>query len=367
MTSIALIFFVTWSAAWLLTRGAARLGLTERVFAGESQRKSSGVSVPVIGGIAILSALVVARILLGGVAAPSCYGPDGANSIGSFGLAEPWTWAALLCAFCVGFADDHFGFRPRTKLLGQALAGACLVVPMVISSGFSLEPVLWVLGAILAQNAINTFDNADGAATSLVAAALIVPAPLAAAAVAGFLPLNLFRSRDAHSGRHGRPLLGDAGSHLLGILVLINPVAWPVLCLPLLDLARVSIVRIRLGIAPWIGDRRHLAHRLELAGVARILVPVALLGIAAPTVLFAFLGANASLPQLGVSILLTTVLFALAVWRSANPDRATVPQSSLRQRVAARAHPVLHSLPEPTSVASRAQRERPRDVSSLVR
>ncbi|HMQ22617.1 MAG TPA: undecaprenyl/decaprenyl-phosphate alpha-N-acetylglucosaminyl 1-phosphate transferase, partial [Planctomycetota bacterium] len=32
--------------------------------------------------------------------------------------------------------------------------------------------------------------------------------------------------------------------------------------LPMLDMAHVVVVRLGLGIAPWRGDKRHLAHRL---------------------------------------------------------------------------------------------------------
>lgn len=360
MIALVTTFLITWAATWGLARGAARLGLVERVFEGEAERKQARQRVPVVGGIAILMALLGAQLLFGGVAELA---PARASWGGAIHFSEPWTWAALSCAFFVGLGDDRFGFRPHTKLLGQLFAGLCLVAPLVFSEGFSVEVCAWLLGALLAQNAINTFDNADGAATSLVAVALFAPVPVAAAAVAGFLPLNLAsRTR----GGPTRPLLGDAGSHLLGMLVLINPVAWPVLCLPLLDLARVACRRMQLGIAPWIGDRRHLAHRLELAGLSRLRVVGVLLGIAAPSLLAVNLAPNGSDWALALGFLSTASLFVLAVLRSPDPDRATNLQSQPLRTVVLRELPAQRSPQEPIAIVPEAVHERPRDVSSLV-
>jgi UDP-GlcNAc:undecaprenyl-phosphate GlcNAc-1-phosphate transferase len=144
----------------------------------------------------------------------------------------------------------------------------------------------------VACNAINTFDNADGAAGGLVAVALLARAPLLAAPVLAFLPFNLRSQRSpAGRGRDAAAYLGDSGSHLLGMLVLLTPAAWPALVLPLADLARLSVVRVREGAAPWVGDRRHLAHRLGAAGLSAPRVVAALLGIAAPTLLLGWVGA----------------------------------------------------------------------------
>ena len=89
--------------------------------------------------------------------------------------------------------------------------------------------LLFALGAVVATNAVNTFDNADGAAGMLVALAALASDPIAAAALVPFLVLNLWRRGDGEVAAY----LGDSGSHLLGLWVLITPAAWPVLVLPL--------------------------------------------------------------------------------------------------------------------------------------
>ena len=61
--------------------------------------------------------------------------------------------------------------------------------------------------------------------------------------------------------------LGDSGSHLLGLLVLLSPLGPLAMVVPLLDLLRVASLRRSEGRPPWLGDRRHLGHRLEAAGL----------------------------------------------------------------------------------------------------
>jgi UDP-N-acetylmuramyl pentapeptide phosphotransferase/UDP-N-acetylglucosamine-1-phosphate transferase len=132
----------------------------------------------------------------------------------------------------------------------------------------------------------------------LAALAALFTDPVLAAALAPFLWLNLRRRRDGEVAAY----LGDSGSHLLGLWVLVTPGAWPVLILPLADLARLAAVRLRAGVPPWRGDRRHLAHRLLRRGIPRPWVPVLLTAVALPPLLLGVRG-----------VLLTFAGFALAL------------------------------------------------------
>ncbi|MDF1729837.1 MAG: hypothetical protein P1U53_19035, partial [Sulfitobacter sp.] len=94
--------------------------------------------------------------------------------------------------------------------------------------------------------------------------------PVLAGPFLGFLPWNLLLLRkDKESSGPGVPwaYLGDAGSHLAGILMVWYEPARPLLLLPLLDLARVAWLRILAGERFWVGDRRHLGHRLLDVGL----------------------------------------------------------------------------------------------------
>lgn len=197
--------------------------------------------------------------------------------------------AALAAALLLGSVDDLLprGLPAGAKFAGQIGVGLVLIAPLARDAAepASLALALALLaGAVVAQNALNTFDNADGAAGGLALVALGASLYPWSAALAGFLAFNLpWRGRT-------RAMLGDAGSHALGVAFLLVPAAWPALALPLFDLARVVRVRRAAGRPIWRGDRAHLAHRLQGLGLSPLGVVAWLLVIAFPS---AFLGAVA--------------------------------------------------------------------------
>lgn len=237
--------------------------------------------------------------------------PVGGVALVALALAAPLGNAAavaVLLAFAVGLVDDlrAAGLSPLQKVGGQLVAA----LPLAVDHG-----VGGVLVALVAMNAVNTFDNSDGAAAGFGVAALAGPLPTAAGALAGFLPWNLRRG----GARAPKAYLGDAGSHALGMLVAVEPRAWPALALPLLDLARVVWLRARAGQAPWAGDRRHLPQALERARIAPV-PRVALLALAAaPAAVAPLVSGSAGAHWIGV--LATTFAFlglcALAARRTA--------------------------------------------------
>lgn len=254
------------------------------------ERKRQRAPVPLVGGFAIAGGAALAIAL---------HGED-----------WHWAWAAILCAFAIGLADDLAprGLPVRWKLAGQAVAG---VVLAALAPGASpIERAGLVLAAVAAQNALNTFDNADGAAVGLSACGLAFGAPpfamAWAGACAGFLPFNL-RPRSPGA----RAYLGDSGSHALGLVLLCTPAGRAALFLPLLDLARVAIVRWRAGQAPWSGDRRHLAHRFQRCGVGPIATVLALVAIALPAIAGAGLWESETVAWSGAAA--TALFFLVAV------------------------------------------------------
>lgn len=194
---------------------------------------------------------------------------------------------------CVGAWDDLHGLSPLRKLFAQiaAATGLCLAgytiaqvrVPWggVVELGWLSIPftVLWIVAL---TNAINLLDGIDGLAcgvTGCIAFCLAIVSALAdnilvavlslclAGACAGFLP---------HNFHPARIFLGDAGSLFLGIAlagisvlslfksVTIAMVAVPLVlfALPVFDLTRVVVGRLRRGQPVLQGDRTHVHHRL---------------------------------------------------------------------------------------------------------
>lgn len=312
-TSLACLLGVLFSllATPLFARAARRMRWLDGGQGAEASRKLQARPVPPVGGAVVLLGLVLVTVSL------RIWGGHWDPRIASW--IDPWAGAAsLVLAFCAGLIDDlrAGGLRARAKLGLQTLAATPAAASLLVHllDRQSLEPghaVLWtlalVLGAVVAQNAFNTFDNADGASTGLGVLALAFHAPVFAGPLLGFLPWNV--NARARPGAAPTAYLGDAGSHLLGMLILLVPSAWPALALPLFDLARVSIKRLRAGSRPWVGDRRHLAHRLARVGLRPHAVCGLLLIVALPCLVWP--GA--------LGLALTAALFAICVGVTREP------------------------------------------------
>lgn len=216
--------------------------------------------IPLVGGILALLALGIVWI---------------ARSLAEH-RAPLWPTPILIgltLATLAGVLDDarkRNGLGWRAKLALQSVAAAS-----VFFTSDSLGPacphvVFAFVFLVVVQNAWNFFDNADGAACWTAIAVLAVVATrdpsdptlwLVLGLLLGFLPTN-WPSAKAY--------LGDGGSHalafVLGYVSLRDATSASALlslhALPLLDMGHVITLRLMLGIAPWHGDKRHLAHRM---------------------------------------------------------------------------------------------------------
>ena len=302
----AIALLVTAGATALLARIAPRLGWTDAPRASEAARKRQLRPVPAVGGAAILIGLAAARVTF--------WEPGGGELWGRWLPAPAWCLASLLLLFAAGTWDDRAGLGPLPKLGAQVVALAPLVLGAWREHGTA--GALALLGvALAASNLLNTYDNADGALGGLCALGFAPVAPSVSAACLGFLPLNLdaWRARNRPGGAPSA-YLGDAGAFVLAYLVLLSPRSAGILVLPALDLARLALVRWRAGSWPWIGDRRHLAHRLEARGLARPLVVAVLCALAWPAcALVARALAEGDARPAMIGVLLTSGLYALAL------------------------------------------------------
>lgn len=241
--------------------------------------------------------------LLGGliVAAASCAGTawavPGLDGTDLAVLSALVAGSALI--LLIGLVDDMHDLSPGWKLLSQvaatAAAGACLLlVDARLELFLAWPPVpvvaLTVVWIVAITNAFNFLDNMDGLCAGLgaiaaTALALLnwhsgeMVAALTSAALAGaclgFLPANWPLAR---------VFLGDTGSMFIGfalavisvmgmytrgaegpVLVAFAPLL--VFAVPLLDTLLVVLLRLQAGHPPWLGDRRHLNHRLVRRGL----------------------------------------------------------------------------------------------------
>ncbi len=271
---------------------ARRLGMIDQ----PGLRKAHRLPVPLLGGLAMYSALAAAFLLFG-------QRDWLAEGVGIFG------GATLL--FLTGLWDDRFGLPAWVKLAAQVVA-AFVVMAVGIQvqlAGWApldwLITLLWIIGI---TNAVNLMDNMDGLAAGITLVAAVfffllaalegqgLVASLAAAlagAAAGFLFYNFAPAVS---------FMGDAGSLTLGFMLAVigiklrfihHPLGstWmaPIIVLGVLifDTLLVCVSRTRRGRSIFQGGSDHTSHRLAQLGIGQpravltLYVTAAGLGLAA--------------------------------------------------------------------------------------
>ena len=275
---------------------ARRLGVLDN----PGGRKTHREPTPRLGGIAVCLAFV-GVVLSGYALAPSLesvgwlrgFVGDAAPVLREAHRVEAKLLAVIggaLLAFGVGLADDVWGsrFPAWAKALGQLAAALALVGADVRTSFLpydwlnSLVTVLWLFGI---TNAFNLLDNMDGLCAGVALAASAVLLINAWSLGELFISLILLAFMGSLLGfllfnfHPARVFLGDGGSlfigYVMGSLTLLEryvshasstlfPVLMPVvvLAVPIVDTTAVVVIRLRERRPVYVGDRRHLSHRL---------------------------------------------------------------------------------------------------------
>jgi UDP-GlcNAc:undecaprenyl-phosphate GlcNAc-1-phosphate transferase len=195
--------------------------------------------------------------------------------------------AASTVYLAVGLYDDLFVLRPLRKLWLQVLTAVFSVWLGVTASPTNNTVITFVMSCIwivAMVNAANLMDVCDGllASVSLLVFSFfgffgsnrLFPMVLAGAC-AGFLVFNR---------PPARIFLGDAGSHLLGVLLALLTLneasarnhfsAYAAMILlsgvPLFEVVFLIAVRTRKRLPFWKGSPDHFALRLQAAGLSRV-------------------------------------------------------------------------------------------------
>ncbi len=239
-------------------------------------------------------------------------------------------------AFVVGLLDDVLGgrFGPSRKLAGQLIAALALLAAGVRTDVLVFDwlnvalTLVWVIGI---TNAFNLLDNMDGLSAGVALVASLVLLLNAWLLGEFFISLVLLAFMGSLLGflvfnwHPATIFLGDCGSLFIGFtmasLTLLEryvshapssyfPVLMPVLvlALPILDTTTVVFIRLREHRPIYVGDSRHLSHRLVSLGMSR---PAAVATIYLLT-LGIGLGAVA-LPHASLLVSVVLLLQALAV------------------------------------------------------
>lgn len=326
-------FLVAFLVCLVLTPSVIRFATRKRLFDIPDERKIHPEEIPRLGGTAIISALLISILLTSG--------PETLIELRYF-------LAGLLVLFFVGLWDDMQAVSPLVKLLGES-------IPVALITYFNRIPLHEVFGNLpwVAQiewpatlflsfwvvNAFNLVDGINGLAGSVGMLALLGM---------GFMgdPV-MYQLSFAFSGallaflffNFSKPMIfmGDCGSLPIGYTLAFgmshlsyspmdNP--WPIepfiaislMIVPLFDMLRVFLIRLRLKKNPFQGDRNHLHHLLLETGLSHAFATIQLLGLTLVSMLLTLIVAYIPitfLPQWLLFILalaLPSLLFTWQLW-----------------------------------------------------
>jgi UDP-GlcNAc:undecaprenyl-phosphate GlcNAc-1-phosphate transferase len=289
-------FGVATAVAALLTPATMRLARRVGAVDQPSDRGLSGRATPLLGGLAIFAAVLVAGLL---------WLPDLTPAVHRHHrlIADAVHWRGVLLAAAVivvvGAFDDRFDLHPLVKLLGQIAAAVVaerygvvvreITLPLVGALHFpNAGPTLTVIWLVGMMNVVNFSDGVDGLAAgvcAIIAATFAVIAfdlgqnaagvlaAMTAGAALGFL---------LHNFHPASSFMGDCGANLLGLLMGTIAVtgdlkttasiafALPLILLavPFLDTTFVVLKRLKYGRPVYVGDAEHFHHRMARIGLS---------------------------------------------------------------------------------------------------
>lgn len=296
-----IVLAVTFILALFFTPLARWLSFRFDIVAEPGGRRKHIGRIPMLGGLAIFGAWLVGILLMLWLMPPS----DSADATRILGVVM-----GSIVIVIGGLIDDWKELSPRGQFFIQFVAAALAMWNLVFIEVFTnpfpgtavwtsppfswvftvegdliwiwrplalMFTLFWVVGMI---NAINWLDGLDGLAAGVCTIAALLFAwhsyslgqitvpllPLAlAGALLGFLPYNFAPAKI---------FLGSVGAYLLGYqmatLSILSPAklstALLVLTIPIMDVAWLTINRLRHGRSPMSADRNHLHFRLSDKG-----------------------------------------------------------------------------------------------------
>ena len=293
----------------------------KRLYDVPDARKVHTMPVPRLGGLSFFPVILMSMFLVIGF---RLYFWDMDTSSLSFNMLYEYLFlfVGMTLLYLVGVCDDLVGVGYRYKFAVQIAAAFLLVlsgnwfdsfgglfgiysVPVWVGVPFTVFIVVYI------TNAINLIDGIDGLASGLCCIALsvlsvifflrgqYVYALLAICTLGILMPFwcyNVF----GNANRGHKLFMGDAGSLTLGYVIsfliihmsvtnevsptLSNPymvIAFSTVLVPLLDVIRVVLHRLREHKNPFLPDKNHFHHKLLRTGMRVPMVMVCIIAISA--------------------------------------------------------------------------------------
>ncbi len=305
MSTILVPFLISALLGWLFIPRVLILSHRKRLFDMPDERKMHEMPVPRLGGITFLPILLMSITLVMGlwVMLGHTYQVDNLSlTVTRFLLL----FVGLMMLYLVGVVDDLIGVSYQAKFIVQIVCALLFPVSGLwihdLSGLFFIHTLpawigipLTVFMVVYITNAINLIDGLDGLAAGICFVALLT---LGLAAVVRdqhlfmivafgmlgiLLPFWIFNVfGNATTGK--KIFMGDTGALTLGYLVsflfiymasgagctfpremLIIGLA--TMLVPMLDIVRVVMARIRNHRNPFLPDKNHIHHKLLRTGI----------------------------------------------------------------------------------------------------
>lgn len=300
-------FLIAFLAGWIIIPKVLLISHKKKLFDVPDARKVHTRPIPRLGGITFFPVILIALGLVTGI----CHFADLPTQLpfsSDLFFRMIFLIVGLTLLYLVGIADDLIGVGYRYKFVIQIISATLLTITGLwfnsLGGLFGIYEIpqflgitLTVIAVVYITNAINLIDGVDGLASGLSCIALAVLgiaftfnnqyiyALLAFSCLGVVIPFwcyNVFGNEN-----RGRKLfMGDTGSLTLGYILSFLFIrycfdsttnmqisgskmifAFSTLLVPLFDVVRVVLVRLRNKTNPFMPDRNHFHHKLLRMGL----------------------------------------------------------------------------------------------------
>lgn len=294
MMQVALSLFTAFIISLMMMPTLIKIAGERNIFDEPGERKLHTSRTPLLGGVAIFTGTIISFLFF---------------SANYFESSQLYVLTSLIILFIAGFIDDLHPLRPGVKLFLQVIAATITVLFAGITcSGlhglFGIHTLSGIFPAIVSIlimlviiNAFNFIDGIDGLAGSI---------GVVSTACFGFLFLSLNDNLSAflsfalcgsllafliYNFSPAKIFMGDTGTLVAGFILSLltiqlteetrntaSSIQWlnyqsaPVIALalliiPVIDLIRVTSIRLLKGLSPIHADNNHIHHVLVDGGM----------------------------------------------------------------------------------------------------
>ena len=321
--SVVVPFFLSAVLGWLFIPRVLILSHRKRLFDIPDERKMHNMPIPRLGGITFLPILLICVCMVFGIWVMM----DMSYDLRGFHLLLVrfiLLFVGMMMLFLVGVVDDLIGVSYQAKFMVQI---ACAILfPLSGLWIHDLTGLFWlgeipawvgipltVFVVVYVTNAINLIDGVDGLAAGICFVALLTLGMAAmmraqylfmvvAFGMLGILlPFWLFNVF-GNVERGNKIFMGDTGSLTLGYLVsflliymageadILFPremliIGLSTMLVPMFDIVRVVMARIRNHRNPFLPDKNHIHHKILRTGIGPRLTMFILLLVSVAMVL----------------------------------------------------------------------------------